>query len=277
MTVVLPAPVASFRASRSSSGFDCSFADCRWSRKRRPIADLGATSVSQIAASTASTWQKKGRMPSVEWCRQWRSRRAVSGVTCHWFGGSSRHASTIRRRSLMIGVGSYCWTVGLELLRLLVEDELSLAALLPRSGNRRDQRDASPFVENAIRGLTVLVQLPVAARILVGRVQDWLEEECIHRVVVDIRLRPGDKPGCIRVGCDRPFEVEDHRLLRSADRAATTGMDRPDGRRSRSRRVSGGSVGSSMADSSWTDGTNLATLQEWEVMSIVSPARTSAR
>ena len=109
MTVVFPAPVASLRASRCNSGLDCSFADRRWSRKRRPVADWGATSVSQIAVSAASTWQKKGRMPAVAWWRQWCSRRAVSGVTFHWLAGNSRQSSTIRRRSLMIGVGSYCW------------------------------------------------------------------------------------------------------------------------------------------------------------------------
>ena len=37
------------------------FADARWSSIRFPLFDWGATSVSQIAVSTASTWQKNGR------------------------------------------------------------------------------------------------------------------------------------------------------------------------------------------------------------------------
>jgi hypothetical protein len=39
------------------------------------------------------------------WWRQWCSRRAVSGVTCHWLRGSARQASTWPRTSLMIEVG----------------------------------------------------------------------------------------------------------------------------------------------------------------------------
>ena len=68
MTVVLPAPVASFSASRANSGFASSFALSRCSRKRRPaIPSVGATSISQIAVSTASTWQKKGRISLNLW------------------------------------------------------------------------------------------------------------------------------------------------------------------------------------------------------------------
>ena len=78
-----------------------------------------------------------------------------------------------RRRVVLLAVG-------LELLRCLVEDELALAALPPGSGDRRDQGDASSLVEDAVRGLSGLVQFPVTARILVGRVQDRLEEELVH-------------------------------------------------------------------------------------------------
>ena len=68
MTVVLPAPVASLSARRFSPGFAASLASSRWSRNRRPAFPLfGATSVSQMTVSTASTWQKKGRMPW-NWC-----------------------------------------------------------------------------------------------------------------------------------------------------------------------------------------------------------------
>jgi hypothetical protein len=60
MTVVFPAPVASFSASRNNSGLASLFADARWSGRRFPCFDWGATSMSQIAVSTASTWQKNG-------------------------------------------------------------------------------------------------------------------------------------------------------------------------------------------------------------------------
>ena len=75
-----------------------------------PLLSPDATSVSQIAVSTASIWQKNGRTPPNAWWRQcWRSRR-VSGVTCQWSGlGSLRHSSTRFRNWLMIDVGSYCW------------------------------------------------------------------------------------------------------------------------------------------------------------------------
>ena len=81
----------------------------------------------------------------------------------------------------MIGVGSYCCPSVSSCLRLLVEHELALAPPLPRSGNRRDERDAASLVEDAVRGLSGLVQFPVTARILVGRVQDRLAEELVHR------------------------------------------------------------------------------------------------
>ena len=110
ITVVLPAPVASFSASRARSGFACSFTSSSRSRisrtSRRPL--CGATSVSQIAVSTASTWQKNGRMSLKSYSRQCFSRRAVSGVTFHCASGEARQMSTSRRSTLMVDVGSYC-------------------------------------------------------------------------------------------------------------------------------------------------------------------------
>ena len=64
MTVVLPAPVASFSASRISSGLASLFAFAEVLEEALArLADCGATSVSQMAVSTASTWQKNGRTP----------------------------------------------------------------------------------------------------------------------------------------------------------------------------------------------------------------------
>ena len=55
MTVVFPAPVANLRANRSSSGLASLLALSSNSRIRFPDLDWGATSVSQIAVSAAST------------------------------------------------------------------------------------------------------------------------------------------------------------------------------------------------------------------------------
>src|SRR5262247_1822034 len=55
MTVVLPAPVASFSANRMNSGLASWLALAKCSRKALPLPVFGATSVSQMAVSTAST------------------------------------------------------------------------------------------------------------------------------------------------------------------------------------------------------------------------------
>lgn len=55
MTVVLPAPVASLSARRMRSGLASLLTLARSERMRFPETDLGATSVSQMAVSTAST------------------------------------------------------------------------------------------------------------------------------------------------------------------------------------------------------------------------------
>lgn len=62
VTVVLPAPVASFRARRASPGLASLLAFARCSRNFAPRLPIcGATSVSQIMVSAASTWQNNGR------------------------------------------------------------------------------------------------------------------------------------------------------------------------------------------------------------------------
>ena len=111
ITVVLPAPVASLKATRARSGlaFEAG-APSGWSakllataiqsRNRLPRGPAcGATSASQIAASTASSWQKKGRTrwPSSACSdRQCCSSRCVVGLTIHCDGlGSARQAARV--------------------------------------------------------------------------------------------------------------------------------------------------------------------------------------
>ena len=63
ITVVFPAPVASLSARRINSGLASWLALASCSRKALPVLPvLDATSVSQMAVSTASIWQKNGRM-----------------------------------------------------------------------------------------------------------------------------------------------------------------------------------------------------------------------
>ena len=77
---------------------------------RRPaLPKLGATSVNQIIVSTASIWQKNGRMLLKWWPRQYCSSLAVSGVTPQSLGfGKVRHWSTWPRISFTIAAASYC-------------------------------------------------------------------------------------------------------------------------------------------------------------------------
>ncbi len=99
MTVVLPAPVASFRARRNRPGFEPSLCCRKYSRCLAWTGFFGATSVNQISVSAASTWQKNsGRSRSV--ARQCFSKRAVSYVTPQLASGELRHWSTSARMAL---------------------------------------------------------------------------------------------------------------------------------------------------------------------------------
>lgn len=61
MTVVFPDPVAILSAHRISCGFASRFTFCRWFRNLLPSCpSFGATSVSHMIVSTASSWQKNG-------------------------------------------------------------------------------------------------------------------------------------------------------------------------------------------------------------------------
>ena len=97
ITVVLPAPVASLKAMRRRSGLASALR-----ARSRSSSCFGATSVSQMAVSAASIWQKKRR----RWragSRQCWSRRAVTGVTVERRPAEprARQAATFDRISLM--------------------------------------------------------------------------------------------------------------------------------------------------------------------------------
>src|ERR1700704_967751 len=61
MTVVLPAPVAIFKAMRNNSGLASALAASIERHRLAYCRLLRATSVSQINVSIASIWQKNGR------------------------------------------------------------------------------------------------------------------------------------------------------------------------------------------------------------------------
>ena len=162
MTVVLPAPVASFRASRESPGLPLSFARSSCSRKllaSRP--SFGATSVSQMMASAASIWQKNGRMSANRWLRQCFKSLAVSGVTRHLAGsGIFRHSSTLRRRPLMKRHQLVLLALGLERACGLVEAERLLGLALG-GRDRGEERGLAAFVHDLAGRLSRGVELPV--------------------------------------------------------------------------------------------------------------------
>ena len=72
--------------------------------------------------------------------------------------------------------------LGFERLRGRVEDHLALDAFaLLRLRDRRDELDLASLREDLVRRLTARVELPVAGRVLVRRVQDrLLEESGVH-------------------------------------------------------------------------------------------------
>ena len=169
MTVVLPAPVASFSARRSSSGLASALAFRMCSQnfvRARPFS--GATSVSQIAVSTASIWQKNGLTPWKPSVRQCFRRRAVSGVTSHCSG--------LRQVAPRLDVGPDFVDDRRRIVFLLLEERSSPAskaiavwlrrlAPLLGFGNRRDELGSTTRFQDAVGRLAVGVQLPMPTRI----------------------------------------------------------------------------------------------------------------
>ena len=120
-------------------------------------------------------------MSPKRWLRQWVRSRAVFGVTCQEFGsGSSRHRSTRWRTLPMNADRSYCCaSVPSACAGRVEEDPLLLdPLLLLRLRDRRDERDLAALGKDPVRRLPARVELQVAGRVLVRRVQDRLLEEC---------------------------------------------------------------------------------------------------
>ncbi len=182
MTVVLPAPVASLSARRSSSGLACSLAPLMWVQNfSAALAQLGR-----------DLGQPDGGLDRLDLAEERPDavKRMVPPVL--------EQARRFRRDQPVVGIGQLApaFDVGADLvddrgrvvLLLLgrkivagVEHHLGLrlAAPLLRLRDRRDQVRAAADVEDPVGGLAVLVQLPVAAGIVIGRVQDRTLEELL--------------------------------------------------------------------------------------------------
>ena len=80
---------------------------------------------------------------------------------------------------------------GCDLARSLIQVQLLLRAFdLLRLGDRRDERDPPPVIEDAVGGLAALVELPVPRRVFVRRVEDRTVEELLARHHVDLLSGP---------------------------------------------------------------------------------------
>ncbi len=127
---------------------------------------LGATSVSQMAVSTASTWQKNGRTPVKLWWRQCWSRRAVSGVTCHSLGLGHARQVHVAAHFVDDRGGVVLLLLGRKPLAL-IEDEILLAArflAFLRLGDWRDELGPAAVLDDLLGRLAVLDRVPNAAR-----------------------------------------------------------------------------------------------------------------
>ena len=113
------------------------------------------------------------------WLRQWCRSRAVSGVTCQEFGsGSSRQRSTCWRMPLISPVRSYCCV---SVSSACAASWKTISRCPPRRfftvGIAEMKATFAPLGFDLVRRLAAPVELPVAGRVLVRRVQNRLLEE----------------------------------------------------------------------------------------------------
>jgi hypothetical protein len=82
----------------------------------------------------------------------------------------------------MIELGSYCCSLGRKTLALVeYKSFLRRCLMLLRLWDRRDEFGAASVLDDLLRGLASLIELPVAPRVFVGGVQDWvIKEGVVH-------------------------------------------------------------------------------------------------
>ena len=185
MTVVLPAPVASFKAMRSSSGFDCSFAPLRCSQN--------------LAPARAHFWLKLGEPDG----------------SFHGFDLAEKRPEALERMMAPVLQQPRCFRCDLPLIGVrqispgfdvapdLIDDRGWIVFLLarrqavgtaenefllplplptlPRLWNRRNEVGSTPRFHNFVGRLAVGIEFPMTSRKGVGRIQNWsLDGSCAN-------------------------------------------------------------------------------------------------
>ena len=188
MTVVLPDPVAIFSARRESPGLALSFA-CR--RRRRMLrTGLGA----QVGRNLGEPYRGFGCLNlAVEGPN---AAELMGAPVLQQPGGRRRHAPAVRVGGVppAVHVATYFTDGCFQVLH--VEDGLVLqapfsdaehflhggrASLLRGRRKRSDEVRGAAALDDPVRRLSVLVELPVTCRVLIGVVQDGPFEEPLDR------------------------------------------------------------------------------------------------
>ena len=183
ITVVLPLPVAIFRAMRSSSGLACSFAPLdvlpELGVALLPARDLGQPDDRLDRLDLA---EERPHALEIVAAASASASRAVAGVTPQSAGfGSARHDATCERISLMIGVGLYsCSSV--ERPSSSLKTRLSCFAsfffcFLGLRNRREELRLRASLQRPDVERLTILVQGVVQLWDLIRRVEDRVLKE----------------------------------------------------------------------------------------------------
>ena len=184
MTVVLPAPVASFSASRISSGFASLFAAARCSRTRLPVLrlrrDLGQPDRGFDRLDLAEERADAAELvmpPVLQEPRRFRRDLPLIGigqrpprvdVAADFVDDRSRVVLLLLRRKPLAFVEH--------------ESRLRGGFALLRLRDRRDEFGAAPALDDLLRRLPRLIELPMPPWALVGRVQNRMIKKRIGHV-----------------------------------------------------------------------------------------------
>ena len=179
MTVVLPAPVASFRASRMQF----------WIGIIVGVGKMFEKTLYPLLAVRGNLRQPDGRFYRFDLAKEWSDivecvmppmlkqtscfRRNLPVVLDSVSFAMGPHDS---RSSLMMEVGSYCCS-SVESPLPFIENNCAVWSEPFRFfgfGNRRDELCSAAGFDNLLRWLALVIELPMPRRILVGRVKDRL-------------------------------------------------------------------------------------------------------
>ena len=183
-----------------------------------------------MIVSTASTWQKNGRMLWKGWCRQCWSRRAVSGVTCQSVGIRELAPSLDVSPDFVDDGGRVVFLLGGGQAVAAAQHHLDLAGfpppLLAASGTGviRSERRLTSRIR--LVGWPVFVQLPMLGRVFVGRVEDGSFEETFLRHA-EVPHKQGRNQQFLQLpAVDGPFRGCSGRIVMHERRAPSTSSRR---------------------------------------------------